>query len=84
MLDISLEQFFGEQINKNGDIAINKNKDKAVTIQAFYRSKGFQEVEAPRFVMNNQNSHPLNATQEVFHQSRTSQTKSIPSKVPVN
>jgi len=34
MLDISLKQFFWEQINKNRDIAINKNKDKAVTIQA--------------------------------------------------
>jgi hypothetical protein len=41
MLGISFKQFLGEQINKNGDIAINKNKDKAVTIRTFYRSKGF-------------------------------------------
>ena len=51
MFYISLKNsFFWEQINKNKDIAINKNLDKAVTTQAFYRPIRFQEVEAPIFV----------------------------------
>jgi len=45
-----LKTVFWEQINKNKDIAINENEDKAATIEAFYRPIGFQEVEAPRFV----------------------------------
>jgi len=45
-----LKTVFWEQINKNKDIAINKNEDKAATIEAFYRPIGFQGVGAPRFV----------------------------------
>jgi len=27
----------------------NKNKGKAIPVQVYYRPRGFQEVEAPRF-----------------------------------